>query len=260
MKKESQVFITLAIFLAFAIALAAFAAAAVQMSDSVDAQTQTIIQTQNLDASDAYSEVQKVAELGEKIPQSPDDVVAMGDAYLKQEWNKILANSKYTGPIHNFFLNHQLVFKILFNTNYEFSLTFICIFILWIFILVNVNKLASPMTPSGWYAFFTGLAASLILAHVGAIHGIVTGVLSFIYAKESWWIRILWWIAVFVALIILSFIDGIARAALKSAKEKKEKQEIKEKVEVLEAESEGKEEGRAITKSLRKFKNKMFGA
>ena len=66
----------------------------------------------------------------DNIPRTQEEAGDKASNYLKQEWNKLLTNNKFVGPIHNWSISHPLFFQILFNEPYSFSLVFIWIVIL----------------------------------------------------------------------------------------------------------------------------------
>jgi uncharacterized membrane protein len=197
----------------------------------------------------------------DNIPQTPEDAEQAGREYLKQEWNKIILKLPVIGSIHGYFVAHPLIFQILFKEPYNFSLTFICIFILWVFILVNVSNIFSGLIRGGTYTgLLIGLAVSVALAQVGVIGGIVRFVLSIIYARDTWWIRLLLWLVVIVVLMLVAYFDSALKDTIKKSKEEKEKAEVKEKAEESEEFIRGVKEGQEISKPIRELKKKnLYG-
>ncbi len=152
----------------------------------------------------------------DKIPSSPEEIKSI---YLTQEWSKIIASKPIIGPIHNFFLNNQLAFKILMNTNYEFSLTFLATLILWFFIAFWSSKgiRSSQLIKSDIGSFAIGLLISIILAQIGLIGIIVKGALKLILSPEAWWMRWIIAILIFAALAVLYKIVEIIEKAQEQA-------------------------------------------
>jgi len=171
----------------------------------------------------------------EDIPQTPEDAANLSLIYLKQEWTKMIANNRYIGPIHNFFLNHQTIFIILFNEKYEFSLTFILIFILWIFLAIIfgriINALGLLKMGLGWVV---GVLCSVVLSQIGLIKLITTSILTLIYAKDLWWIRALLWAVLVIVFILVFYLNQVVSQSIEQSKKKGEENTTKEKVEVLE--------------------------
>ena len=110
----------------------------------------------------------------DNIPRTQEEAGDKASNYLKQEWNKLLTNNKFVGPIHNWSISHPLFFQILFNEPYSFSLVFIWIVILWIFFAFNVSKVINASLNIGsLLGIGLGIGTSIVLAHIGVIGGIV---------------------------------------------------------------------------------------
>jgi len=183
----------------------------------------------------------------DKIPQTPEDAANISLTYLQKEWTKIVAKNKYIGPMHNFFLNHQTAFIILFNEKYEFSLTFICIFVLWVFFAVLFGRLINAFgllkMGLGWVV---GVLCSVILAQIGLTKIITTSILTLIYARDLWWMRALLWATITIVLMIVFYLDQAVSQAIEQSKKKGKEQELEEEVKSGKAFRKGVEEGRKL--------------
>lgn len=183
----------------------------------------------------------------DNIPQTPEDAANISLTYLQKEWTKIVAKNKYIGPMHNFFLNHQTAFIILFNEKYEFSLTFICIFVLWIFFAVLCGRLINAFgllkMGLGWVV---GVLCSVILAQIGLTKIITTSILTLIYARDLWWMRALLWATITIVLMIIFYLDQAVSQAIEQSKKKGKEQELEEEVKSGKAFRKGVEEGRKL--------------
>ena len=181
------------------------------------------------------------------IPQTPEDAANVSLTYLQKEWTKIVAKNKYIGPMHNFFLNHQTAFIILFNEKYEFSLTFICIFVLWVFFAVLFGRLINAFgllkMGLGWVV---GVLCSVILAQIGLTKIITTSILTLIYARDLWWMRALLWATITIVLMIVFYLDQAVSQAIEQSKKKGKEQELEEEVKSGKAFRKGVEEGRKL--------------
>jgi hypothetical protein len=166
------------------------------------------------------------------IPQTPQDAANVSLTYLQKEWTKIVAKNRYIGPVHNFFLEHQYVFIVLFNENYSFSLTFFGIVFMWVFVMILFGKAidAFKLLKLGIPWIF-GAFISIILAQLGFIKLIVTKELDFIFLSQYWWMRALVFTAIVIVLIILFYVDQVVSQAIEQSKKKKEEKDIKEGVE-----------------------------
>ncbi|MEK6885375.1 MAG: hypothetical protein AABX17_00230 [Nanoarchaeota archaeon] len=187
------------------------------------------------------------------IPTTPDELTEASSSYLQKRWENIITNSRFAG-IHNSFLAHPLPFTILFHQPYSFSLTFFLVVIFWIFLLVSIGNLVGAYSGSGMMGFAGGLVSAILLSWIGVIGGIATFVVDFILGRQSIWIKILLWIAVFVILAIIFVANGIWKKSVEDSKKQEEKRRLKEKVEEHEEFVKGVEEGRRLTEPLRKFK------
>jgi len=180
----------------------------------------------------------------ENIPKSPEEIKEL---YLRQEWSNFIAKIPIIGSIHNFFLTHPLPFKILFAYPYEISLTFFLIFILWIFLVAGAADIinASGFTKNP-ISFLIGLAFSVILSQIGALKGIVLFTLNIIYAKETWWIRLILWLTFFVMLVVIFYFEKILGQQIRKGIKARKERELKEEEEEHEEYIKGAEEGRKI--------------
>ncbi|NMB81701.1 MAG: hypothetical protein GYA14_07765 [Ignavibacteria bacterium] len=174
------------------------------------------------------------------IPQTPEYAANISLTYLQKEWTKIVAKNKYIGPIHNFFLAHPTAFIVLFNYKYEFSLTFICIFIFWIFLAVVfgniINSLGLLKLGLPW---IFGALCSIILSQMGLIKLVTDSMLNAIFLQSLWWMRAILWFVALIVLIIVFYISQLASQTIAQSKKRGEEREQKEKVEELEEISKG---------------------
>ncbi len=181
------------------------------------------------------------------VPTTPQDAANVSLNYLKAEWQKIIAKTPYIGPIHNFLLNNQMIMIVLFNTQYEFSLTFICIFVLWLYFwFLSSDYIDSYGIIKMGLPWLAGLGVALILAHVGLIKLLVDTCLNIIYAKDLWWARLLIWMGIIAIFFLVGYAEQILKEANVSGKKKKEEQELKEETKVNKKFREGFEEGAGI--------------
>jgi hypothetical protein len=203
-----------------------------------------VIATNSISAEETSNKIENSLETASDIlPQNPDDATEIGREYLKQEWNKILQNSTSFGPTHRFLLAHPIFFTVIFNEPYSFSLTFICIVLLWVFILFCSVKLFSLMEwAKGFLLWASGILFSIGLAHIGLIRAIVNFALSLIYSKDMWWYRALLWIAVIMFFGIVYYFDIFLRNRIRKSMKKRNERNIKERVEELEEAEMGREE------------------
>jgi ABC-type multidrug transport system fused ATPase/permease subunit len=195
----------------------------------------------------------------ENIPQTPDELANASSSYLKKEWNAIILKTPYIRTIHNWALNNQIVFRVLFNEKYDFSLTFICIFILWWIFVFWAYKLINAKFNLGLLGFLISLGVVVILSQINVIGGIVRATLKIISTPSYWWARDLLWLAVILILFLLSYLSATYGDYLQKLKEEKEKKETQNKAKKAEAFIEGAEEGQEMAKGFWNFSRERLG-
>jgi len=186
-------------------------------------------------------------------PSTPQDAANVSLTYLKQEWQKIVAKNPYIGPVHNFLLSHQSYITILFNVQYEFSLTFICIFILWCYIwFLSSDYISSFETLKLGLPWLAGLGVAVLFAQLGIIKFIVDAFLNLIFARSAWWARTLIWIAIIVIFFLIAYGEQLSVKARAKAKKEQAEQFVKEKAEQAWAYVKGAKEGQKIKDEFKK--------
>jgi hypothetical protein len=189
----------------------------------------------------------------EKAPKTPQET----RDYLQQEWTKIVASKPVIGSIHKFFLEHPLIFKIVFNTPYVFSLTFFMVVLMWIFIMLTLTTLlARSDLLKGPPATAIGIGAAIILAQVGVYNHLSVWLSNLALSPQNGWVRFVIWTIIVLGFVIFFYIDQQVAETLKKRKEKRKKLETEEKAELakkeVEALAEGLEEGLKLKKELPK--------
>ncbi len=169
----------------------------------------------------------------EKTPQTPEEAQNITMTWLKNGWNEYIAKQPVIGKAHNYFLNHQLIFKILFNEPYSFSLTFIAIFALWLFLMILISGLVDgALVKSNGLNFLISIGAVMILAKIGFIKDTVIFTLNLILSPTQWWLRWLLGGVVMVILILITQLKIAAKEKIemyeKEAEKEKTKQNAKE--------------------------------
>ena len=124
----------------------------------------------------------------EKIPTSEEDIEKIRDNYLKKEWTNIIANNSILGPIHSSLIKMNPLFLVIFKHQYEISLTFFSIFILWILFMIGSAMIAKSFGINSGLSAIIGIIFAVILAQIKLIETITTFVLNLIFKQENWWI------------------------------------------------------------------------
>lgn len=190
----------------------------------------------------------------EKIADTPENIK---NKFLTKAWGEMIAKNRIIGPIHKIFSQYPLPFIILFAHPYEISLTFFCIFFLWLFIAIAVSKQIKATEAFGAAgAFFLSVIVAIIVAQTGLIKLIVVSLLSLIFSKELWWARLLISAIIIALILALGYINGLIAKNLKVAREKRKKEAEEEKVEKMDNFIKGVEEGQKLKDELKGPKSK----
>ena len=111
-------------------------------------------------------QIKSVAEKADTLKESisPKEIK---NRYLRQEWSNFIEKIPILGKIHSFFVGHPLIFKILSNEPYSFSLVFFLTIILWIYIVIIVsNLLKSIDLVKESYTVVFGISIAVILSQI----------------------------------------------------------------------------------------------
>lgn len=177
----------------------------------------------------------------DNIPSDPSEITSK---YLKQEWSKLIATWPIIGPIHSYLLVHPIVFQVLFNYQYEISLTLFLIIILWIYFTILGGSLidTTGLVKKGWQSLLFGVAIALILAHTNIIKNIVLFTLGIIFKQDQWWIRTLLWLLAMVVFWVIAII------ANKTDEWQRKQKKAQKDAEVAQAAKEGQAAARGLEK------------
>jgi hypothetical protein len=205
----------------------------------------------------------------DNIPQTPEDASSKVQAkwdYLKKEWTNIIANNKVVGPIHEWCLNHPLVFKILFNYPYQMSTMFLLIFLMWLYDLIVVANFFEQEKLFGFGGslfpgLIIGLGSTILFSHIRFYEGVARLIMKiFNFASSAWWKELLVWVFLIILGVIIFSAEKFLEKYLKTRSEEKEKEEMKHETKKSREFIEGVEEGREMTKDIRKMKKDVFEA
>ncbi len=183
----------------------------------------------------------------EEVATNPESAANQSLNYLREQWSLMISKTPIIGEVHLFFLAHQTAFKLLFNMEYSFSLTFICVLFLWLFTMTLTADFISWAKLSRFgINIAIGALLAIILARVGAYTGLVNSVLLLIYEQSLWWVRLLVWILI-IAIACVSYYGMHELGILiRGAKAGAEAKEIKENVEQFRKFKEGLKEGQKV--------------
>ncbi len=173
----------------------------------------------------------------EDLPTTPE---GFKDKYLSREWSDLISKNKYLGPIHNFFLENQTIFKVLFGDPYAISLTFLLVFVLWLFIAVKSGQIIeSSGILKGGSTIIAGFVFTILLAQTTLLRTIAKLCLDLVTKAENLWMRLIVAIVLIVLFFIASYLVSMFRKSAIENKKKKKFEEMEEKTEEVEAMTEG---------------------
>jgi len=185
----------------------------------------------------------------ENIPTSAEDIQKIKDDYLKKEWGKIIEKNKFLGPIHKFFIDIKIVFKILFNHDYEISLTLFLIIVLWVGVVFIIAKgIQSVGLAKSWKAVLMGVAGASVLAWARFNALIVGFVIKSIYSQGTWWMRLIVEIIIIGAIVVAFILFKKVNKSIKEKNKKNVEKKSEERLEVITEFTEGMEKGRKQAK------------
>ncbi len=150
------------------------------------------------DTSKADAEAKKILSETEKIR---DFTGSAGSDYLSERWKQSFLKNKFVAGIDNFFRDINLLFVILFGSNYDFSLTLIFLILLWIFFLFIFSNILSSYTAfSAGISFFIALAINVILAQLKFFSLISIFLINIVFSREGVW-RVIGFIVLIFSII-----------------------------------------------------------
>lgn len=242
MKKEHKIY-------AFGfVAILILAAVAVLSLHSVQAQNQSGTPFAGVAQTPEEAVQQTIGVNPENIPQSPEQIK---EAYLKQEWGKIVASWPVIGPIHNFLSENPLVFKIIFNEPYAISPTLFLVIIFWLIVGIYSSKmLASSGIINKAFAIPAGFAFTIVMAHISIYNFIASSLVLFTLSKDGWLARSLIIIIISAVIIAVAFLFRYIDMEIKAARVAKAKAELEHKVKKSEKFMQGVEKGQKIVEDF----------
>lgn len=195
----------------------------------------------------------------EKMPQTPEEAKDVASAYLKKEWQKMLANNKFIGPFHRWSMSHQEVYQIIFKENYDLSLKFLLTFILWIYFMLLFSD-SVHISKNLFLNLVLGIFFSLVLAHINFIGFVVNLILKlWNLAAGNTWKTIVFWAGLFIILFLVYYLGNSFKAWRDERKKKAKEKEIEISSKEEKKFIEGLEEGREASKELRDVKKNISG-
>ena len=160
----------------------------------------------------------------DKIPSNPDD---LNNQYLQGEWARIISNSTYFGPVHNYLTKHQTIFMALLGSPYTFSLGFFILLVVWILFTTKVGDIinVSKVFPSG-VGIMLGFTLSVILSHTGVFSTLINFAMGIISKEENVWIRTILWVLFLSFVFVAYYLGAYVQQVIKNETKKRGESEI----------------------------------
>ena len=177
----------------------------------------------------------------ENLPQTPEDAKTAASNYLKKEWGKILADSKYIGPIikgYNNYIGPWLnpALKVILGVEPSISWLFALTLIIWITLITFFYRILSVFsTFSKWVSFIISVCTMVIASILKIPLYLANKIISLIGILTSWWMQAIAIAALIVGLILISMFSKQWAAMIKKIKENRKKMKIEMEVEMLKA-------------------------
>jgi len=235
MKKVSILLILLVVSLFSIIAISSAA-------DEIDAPVPGPIQDMELDPETGLpSELSKFQESADKLSKEE-----ARKEYLKQEWTKLAAGNKYTGPIlfytNKFFSFFNPLWKYTLGVEFSWSWAFFLALILWIVIIIIVYR---PVRDILSYNPLISLLLGIIIASLGAHFGMSTALNMLSKIFVNWmFVTVFICLAIIATILYWTFSKKFAEQLEEERKKHKEqrrehKQKLKEKITDIELRGRG---------------------
>jgi hypothetical protein len=136
----------------------------------------------------------------EQIENTTTKITASWD-YLSKEWKTILLGNSFVKGADSFFQSINIVFLVLFNTDYSMSLKLLLIVALWIvLIIISYNLLKNFLSLSSIISLGISLAIVISIAHFNWINDLIDIFMWFFFAQKTWWTKLI--IGAAIAIII----------------------------------------------------------
>ncbi len=167
--------------------------------------------------------------------------------YLSQEWKKILLEKPIIASTDSFLRKIDLFFLVLFGQSYDLTFAFFLLFILWLIVFLKAEETLEYIGLPKLYSYLGGLGIAMILAQIGLLRLIITGLVYILYSSDSTFRKVIFFVVIFLVLVLIYVTWSVINKKMKERKKKKleEKAEKKEKklIKITEAVEEGMEEG-----------------
>ena len=180
---------------------------------------------------------EEIAKAGETL--SNLDKENIKDQYLKTEWNKILINKPYIGPVISFidsvFSSLNPFFKAVLGIDYSFSWAFVFALAIWIILFVFLFQPSREIFDSMPLAVIGSFAITSLIGLSGVIKQVVN--LLTIAITNTW----IFWASVAITILIgflIIYLGGGLQQIIKKEKEKSKKSQTEKDRKIIHTDAE----------------------
>jgi len=181
-----------------------------------------------------------------KIPQTEEEWEKAKQEYLSKEWDKIILDNKYIGPIYGFLKKALVwlspVFIIIFAEPYSFSWAFFFVVVLWL-IFYHTSLNALKLFIESKITYLIALALPVILAQIKFFRLISEFLIALFFDKQTWYIKWLIIGAIILGFIFLYILQQVLFKSFQEWIKKKKKEKKEKKSEQIQKEVEAREKG-----------------
>lgn len=172
--------------------------------------------------------------------------------YLKKEWKTVLLKNKIVSAIDSALTKINIVFKVLFNKDYELlSASFWIIILLWLFFFYIFGTIIKDFsTFSSGISFIISALLTIVCAQVNLLSMQANFLIWLASAafgnSQPWWASMLVWTGIFIVLVIVMTVVNKFGGQMKANREKTKLLEERLKIKT------GAISGEALTKAMSK--------
>ena len=151
--------------------------------------------------------------------------------FLAESWKKLVLKNKFISGTNWFFEKIDIVFVLLFAKHWEFSITMLFVFMLWLFTLLSIREY-NLFSDNEGLSWLIGLGGAILIAHMKLFNLVANALFGiFAYKNNLPW-KISSFVLIFVLFVVYLKLNKFVGKILKKRREKnkEKKKEHKEKV------------------------------
>lgn len=176
-------------------------------------------------------DLDKAKQTLDGVPKTQDELKEVVQnkttSYLKQQWMKYFKESKFFGPLTNFYLSYiSPSLKYVFGMEPEISWLFLVSLIIWLILLNGFYQSISSFSSfSETPSFLIALGLSIILGVLKVSIILATPIVWFIGLYSYWWAKIIIGIVLVIILILAVKFFKSVKAYIRLVKKQRKEEE-----------------------------------